>query len=179
MKIFVAGPRAIRSLDNSIKDKLQSIYEKDHIVLVGDADGIDKAVQAFFLSIGYPKVIVYASNGLARHNLGKWPVEAIQVAEHTKGFAYYAAKDEAMASDADFGFMIWNGESKGTLNNVINLLRNEKKALVYFSSLHSFMTVDSMEKLDALLCSCDDKTRAMYEKLRGNQAPVKRQIALF
>ena len=40
---------------------------------------------------------------------------------------YYRAKDLAMVEDADCGFMIWNGESKGTLNNILNLLYMDKK----------------------------------------------------
>jgi hypothetical protein len=41
----------------------------------------------------------------------------------SKDFAYYAAKDLAMAQDAKCGVMLWDGRSKGTLNNIQNLLR--------------------------------------------------------
>lgn len=34
-----------------------------------------------------------------------------------------------MAKAADYGFMIWNGKSKGTLNNIINLVQYNKNVL--------------------------------------------------
>jgi hypothetical protein len=36
-----------------------------------------------------------------------------------RGFAYYATKDQVMVDDAEYGLMLWDGESKGTLNSVI------------------------------------------------------------
>ncbi len=49
MKIFIAGPRAITSLDENVEAKLNSIIEKGFEVLVGDANGIDRLVQSFFI----------------------------------------------------------------------------------------------------------------------------------
>ena len=179
VKIFIAGPRAIPNLNKSVEEKLYGIYEKDHVVLVGDADGIDKAVQGFFSAVNYGNVIVYASNGKARNNLGKWPVEAIRVSGQTKGFDFYAAKDEAMANSADYGFMIWNGESKGTLNNIVNLLNGKKNVLVFFSPHNTFVSLDSFDKLDILLLSCSAKAKAFTEKLRRNPTNAQKQMALF
>ena len=48
MKVFIAGPRALRTLDEKIIRQLISISAKEHEVIVGDADGIDTAVQQFF-----------------------------------------------------------------------------------------------------------------------------------
>jgi hypothetical protein len=48
-------------------------------------------------------------------------------------FFYHTAKDLAMAESADCGFMLWDGLSKGTLNNILNLLERGKKSVVYFS----------------------------------------------
>ena len=173
MKIFIAGPRAIRTLSNDVVDKLHSIYTKNYTVLVGDASGVDKAVQKYYSELNYSNVIVYASNGKARNNLGNWPVETVPVPSGTKGFEFYAAKDRAMANDADYGFMIWNGESKGTLNNMVNLLNDGKKVLVYLSlkadvkGLSSPLnTIDSYEQLEKLLLYCPEETRGLYTKLR-------------
>jgi hypothetical protein len=44
---------------------------------------------------------------------------------------YYGIKDLAMTKDATCGFMLWDGESKGTLTNVVNLLNTKKKTLLY------------------------------------------------
>lgn len=37
-----------------------------------------------------------------------------------------------MAKNADIGFMIWNGKSKGTFNNMINLLNLGKEVILYY-----------------------------------------------
>ena len=43
-----------------------------------------------------------------------------------KGRELYTLKDKAMAKEADYGLMIWDGKSKGTLGN-INKMENENK----------------------------------------------------
>ena len=171
MKIFIAGPRAITTLPEPVQNRLKNLSEKNHTVLVGDANGVDKAVQKYFAAHDYANVIVYASSGKARNNIGDWPVEAVPVPDGVKGFDYYAAKDKAMAAAADYGFMIWNGESKGTLNNIINLLADEKTALVYFAPQQVFATIDSHEKLEELLSRCSDEAKNLYERLRP--APIQ------
>jgi len=161
MKILIAGPRAVSGLADQIKEKLHDICEKGFHVLVGDADGIDKAVQVYLSSLRYDNVIVYASNGKARNNIGNWPVEAVPVSADVRGFDFYAMKDKAMAADADYGFMIWNGKSRGTLSNIVNLLGTGKKSLVYFIPRHSYICIDSFAKLEKLLCHCGNGAKAL------------------
>jgi hypothetical protein len=36
-----------------------------------------------------------------------------------------------MAETADYGLMLWDGKSKGTVNNVVNLSRDHKPVVVY------------------------------------------------
>ena len=172
MKIFIAGPRAVSRLSKAVEDRLHGIYTKGYTVLVGDASGVDKAVQKYFAGLDYAHVIVYASGGKARNNIRNWPVEAVHVADGVKGFAFYAAKDKAMADDADYGFMIWNGESKGTLNNVVNLLNGGKKALVYYLPNDNFVNVGSFEQLEELLKECPEETTALYNTLNPQQISI-------
>jgi hypothetical protein len=179
MKIFISGPRAISNLNKSVQERLYGIYEKNYAVLVGDANGVDKEVQNYFYLLNYANVIVYASNGNARNNIGKWPVEAVHVPGNIKGFDFYSAKDKAMADSADYGFMLWNGESKGTLNNIINLLNENKKALVFFSPHNLFVLIDSFEKLDMLLNFCNEETKKLFEKLYYNATCSQLQLSLF
>jgi hypothetical protein len=40
------------------------------------------------------------------------------------------AKDLHMAREADYGFMIWDGQSSGTLSNILELLEMGNKVLV-------------------------------------------------
>lgn len=165
MKIFVAGPRAIVNLDKSVEERLHSIYEKNFTVLVGDASGVDKAVQKYFSTLNYSNVIVFASEGKARNNVGNWQIEKVDVPQKVKGFDFYATKDKAMAERADYGFILWNGVSKGSLNNIVNLLNGSKKALVYFTPKGQFICIDSFKKLETLLNSCSKETKQLYGKL--------------
>lgn len=56
-----------------------------------------------------------------------------------------------MAKNASCGFMIWDGTSKGTLTNVINLLDAQKKVLLYCSPKKHFFTVRTREDLHQVL----------------------------
>ena len=52
-----------------------------------------------------------------------------------------------MAKDASWGFMLWDGESKGTLANVVNLLNARKKVLLYLSPKKVFFKLRVFENL--------------------------------
>ena len=132
MKIFIAGPRAIKKLDENICMKLESICDKGYSILVGDAEGIDSSIQKYLQQKLYKNVLVFASNGIARNNYGDWKIENVKVEKNVKGFNFYAKKDIEMAKRSDIGFMIWNGKSKGTFNNMINLLNLNKEVILYY-----------------------------------------------
>lgn len=151
MKVFIAGPRAISELDSNVLKRLENIYNSNYTVIVGDADGIDSSVQKYFYNKQYRNVNVFASKGKARNNIGNWKVKNVTVSDNIKGFDFYAAKDIEMAKQSDYGFMIWNGESKGTFNNIINLINFNKEVLVYYIPTEKFYTIKNMEELDSFL----------------------------
>src|SRR5690625_1023521 len=105
MNVFVAGPRAVRSLNHKVKKRLDSIMNNNFTIFVGDAAGIDKQIQTYCHSEGYNKVKVFAANGKVRNNIGQWEVEKVTVAPNITGFDFYATKDLEMAKRADYGFM--------------------------------------------------------------------------
>ena len=156
MNIFIAGAKVIRCLDEAVIQKLDSIYQKGYDVLVGDCDGVDSSVQKYYAGLNYSKVTVYASNGIVRNQL--------------KGFDFYQQKDIAMAEDADYGFMIWDGNSKGTLNNIVNLLFRNKKVLVYLAPYQKMISVKSFDDMDQLIKMCSQKAKTNYYIL--SQQPI-------
>lgn len=85
---------------------------------------------------------MYASNGKARNNAGGWQVKSISVSKDVSGYAFYAAKDKAMAADADYGFMIWDGRSRGTRENINNLTNLGKNTLVFDTRDESFKVIN-------------------------------------
>jgi hypothetical protein len=140
-RVFIGGSRASSRLDTEVLQRLERLCRRDIAVLIGDADGVDKAVQAFLARRRYPRVTVYCSNGLCRNNVGNWTVDAIQTVAKPGSRAFFSAKDRAMARDATYGLMMWNGRSKGTLNNIENLVEQGKPVVVFMTTERSFYTV--------------------------------------
>ena len=158
-KVFIGGSRKISRLGPEVKARVDNIIAGDFTVLIGDAEGADKAVQAYLAERGFKKVVVYCMAEKCRHNLGGWDVQSIHAGKNVKGFEYYATKDRAMAQDATYGFMIWDGKSKGSMNNIRNLLALRKSVLVYLHPNQEFVTVRTSAELDLLLSNRHPQTR--------------------
>jgi hypothetical protein len=155
--VFVAGSRAVSRLNKQVKERLDNIARRNFTVLVGDANGADKAAQQYLAERAYRHVFVYCME-ICRNNLGDWPLRPSmgeRGAKHDR--RYYGIKDAAMARDATWGFMIWDGCSKGTLSNVINLVGANKKVLLYNSPQKRFFTLLTTQDLMALVRSAGIK----------------------
>jgi len=138
----------------------------NYTVLIGDANGADKSIQEYLAIKGFQNVIVFCMDGTYRNNIGNWETRHINANQKRHDFNYYATKDLAMAEEADYGFMIWDAKSKGTLNNIINLLEREKKILVYLSPVSEFYTIGMFDDLEKLLIFCDgDVKLRLYKQL--------------
>lgn len=153
--VFLSGSRKINRLNDVIRGRIQNIVDQGFHVVVGDANGADKAMQSYLADKGYANVAVYCAGRTCRNNVGSWSTEKIDVDPKLKGRAFYTQKDKAMAAQADFGLVLWDGKSEGSINNVLELLRNGKKAVVYFSPRKEFMNVKTPSDADALLRLCE------------------------
>lgn len=153
-KVFFGGSRKIGRLSQTIRERADNIIAKGYVVLIGDANGADKAMQRYLADNAYRKVIVFCSGNNCRNNLGDWETRFVTSNREKKDFLFYAEKDKKMSNEADYGFMLWDGESKGTLNNVLNLLERNKYILVYFSPEKQFITLKKLQDIDILLHKC-------------------------
>jgi hypothetical protein len=90
-----------------------------------------------------------------RNNAGNWPTRQLVAPPRAKGFDYYSVKDRAMADAAEYGLMLWDGKSKGTVNNVVNLSRDHKPVLVYVAPTRQFRTIKTFDDLRDLLAQGD------------------------
>lgn len=150
MNVFIGGSRAVPTLNTAIRSRIDDvIIGPNHTVLIGDANGADKAVQRYLAECRYPNVVVFCIRK-PRHNIGAWPTRIIEPPSDRKNFAYYAAKDSVMANEAKCGVMLWDGRSRGTLNNILNLIAAGKRVLVYLSPTMEFYVLASREDLQAL-----------------------------
>ena len=149
-RVFLGGSRKVSRLNDTIRKRLQEIADRDLEVVVGDANGADRALQAQLAAWNYPRVTVYHVGRAPRNNVGGWPTRQIETPRGAKGFAFYTVKDRAMAYDADCGLMLWDGESRGTLSNVEVLTEQGKAVAVYLAPQRRFKNVRSAEDLRAL-----------------------------
>ncbi len=128
--IFVGGSRHVSRLSSQVKERLKNVIESRFSIVVGDANGADKAVQKYLHDASYDNVTVFCSGDSCRNNIGRWKTLQVKTPKNAKGFEFYAAKDREMAREADFGLMIWDGKSAGTILNILRLVREGKKAVL-------------------------------------------------
>ncbi len=151
-KVFIAGSRRLSRLNKDVRRRIDNIIDKGFTVVVGDANGVDKAVQRYLSSRHYCNVVVFCMEGACRNNIGDWPTRTITAADPgQRDFNYYSTKDRAMVEEADYGLMLWDGQSRGTLTSIVHLVRQGKPAVVYVAPERSFYTLRQSSHLAEML----------------------------
>jgi hypothetical protein len=168
-KVFIGGSRKVTRLHPDVRRRIDKIIEQGFPILVGDANGADKAVQTYLFSRRYGKVDVFCSAGDCRNNVGEWPIKAVSVPAGSRGFDFYAVKDDRMAEEASVGLMIWDGESVGTLVNMARLLRRGKSVVVYLVPDRRFVTLSSRGDWERMVSAKAGGTR--HKALRSAFEP--------
>jgi hypothetical protein len=164
--VFLSGSRNISRLNDAIRIRLQTITDKGFHVVVGDANGADKAIQSYLATMQYANVTVFCAGDVCRNNLGSWEQRNIIVDPKLKGRDFYAQKDKVMASEADYGFVLWDGKSTGSISNVLELMKNGKSIIIYFAPDKSFHALKQASDIEELLERCDSRDyRSMNEKI--------------
>lgn len=150
-KIFISGSISSKEIPKDIIKSVDDCRKKNYTILIGDAPGIDKNMQDMLKADNYKNVEVYHV-GPSPRNLSDrdWIVRRISVdIENEKFFKNrkytreaQMLKDKAMSNDADFGLVIWKDTSKnrfgktsvskGSLNNIYNLLVQNKYVGLFY-----------------------------------------------
>jgi hypothetical protein len=136
MKVFISGSISIKSLQEKDIFFLEQIVEGKCTILIGDAYGVDRAVQQYLAAQNYRLVTVYFSGDKARVNIGNWQTQQISNPDNLTGKVRYQLKDKAMAEDCDSAIMFWDGKSKGTQYNMDNLENLDKYYLVVYRTIN-------------------------------------------
>lgn len=174
-KVFIGGSRRLGRLNEQVRTRAEKMMSEGLRVLVGDANGADKAIQKFFADRQYSNVLVFFSGDSCRNNVGDWETQSVKVDRAKRDFKFYTAKDLAMCEAADYGFMMWDGESQGTVNNILNLLERGKKVVVYHSPEREFLTFRSPADAEQLLHRISPDRAIELDKKVG----LRRRIAAF
>jgi adenine-specific DNA-methyltransferase len=177
--VFIGGSRHVSRLPSEVKKRLDNVVASGHQVIVGDANGADKAVQKHLVDARYDRVIVFCSGSTPRNNLGSWHIHHVDAPKSAKGFQFYAAKDREMARKADFGLMIWDGKSPGTVLNVLRLVRAGKISVLFNVPEKAALNIKSSDQWEAFLAQCsaqlrmDVKERATPEEWIGDHTEAQ------
>lgn len=167
-KIFISGSMKIKNLDPNVLNRIDNIISLNYIVIVGDADGVDRSIQEYLHTKNYNNVLVYCTGQQPRNNIGRWPVKNIETTAQPGTRAFFTVKDIEMANDCNYGMMIWDTKSTGTLSNVLELLKQKKNSLVFINKSKEFIKVKDIHGLEQLLKSMSE--------FSFNKADVKLKI---
>lgn len=170
--VFIAGSISISRLHEMVRERIGNIVSADFDVVVGDADGADASIQACLHDYMARKVTVYCTGETPRNNIAGWPVHSVESKARAGTRAFFMAKDLEMARNSDYGLMIWDSKSTGTLSNVIELLREKKKCVVFVNKDKDFVTVGGKADLDRLLRCMSDHARTKAEEKIGLSAKI-------
>jgi len=166
-KVFIAGSMTIKNLDPKVKERINKIVEQNLEVVVGDADGADTSVQWHLFNHGGSIATVFCAGPTPRNNVGDWPVVSVST-KHAEGSrAFFTAKDLRMAEVADFGLMIWDTKSTGTLSNVIELLTRNKKSVVFVNKTKVFKNVGTVAQLEDLVSFMSEAAKRKADEKIG------------
>lgn len=165
--VFIAGSISISRLHDKVRERINKIVSSDLNVVVGDADGADTSIQQCLRDCHATKVTVYCTGDTPRNNVAAWPVHRVQSRARTGSRAFFTAKDLEMARSSDYGLMVWDCKSTGTLSNVVELLRERKKSVVFVNKDQDFITIADRVGLDRLLRLMSGHARAKAEQKIG------------
>ena len=138
-----------------IRSRIRNMMDQGFRIIVGDANGADKALQGFLAEAAYQNVSVFCAGPVCRNNVGNWQVKKVQVDPKLKGRNFYTQKDKIMAKEADYGFVLWDGRSAGSIRNVFELLKRQKRVVIYLSPEKRFVNISQAQDVQELLNSCN------------------------
>ena len=170
--VFIAGSISISRLHEKVADRINKIVSSDFNIVVGDADGADTSIQECLQRYQAEKVTVYCTGDSPRNNIAEWPVHRVVSKAKIGTRAFFTAKDLEMARHSDYGLMVWDCKSTGTLNNVIELLRSRKKSVVFVNKDKDFVTISDKGGLERLVAFMSDHARAKAEEKIGLTAKI-------
>jgi adenine-specific DNA-methyltransferase len=179
--VVLGGSRHISKLSDEVQVRIDRIVLQQFRVVVGDANGADKALQKYLADRAYKNVEVFCSGTSPRNNLGQWTCHRVTTTGKPGTFDFYAAKDRAMAKEATVGLMLWDGQSVGTMLNVWRLMQEQKMSLVYVQAKQEFVEVRGQEDWRQLLGLAASDTREGIEKRIRAETPAEseKELPLF
>lgn len=149
-KVFISGSISIKNIPEKILPTLDKIIEQNLEVLIGDASGIDYEIKRYFNKKNYYNVTTYTVEDNKPRNpvSSKFKIKKVEIdeKEQKKGKERQRQqhKDIQMTKDSDYSFVIWDGKSKGSYNNIIRSLEQKKPIKVYLNNKNNFISKEEI-----------------------------------
>ncbi len=159
-KVFISGSISLKALPNIVKKSLQTIQEKNIHVLVGDAKGIDSLIQEYFSKKLYFNLTICSIYKIPRHcKNNNFKTILIDVDMDIKSERKkQEKKDEYMSLNSDYSFIVWDGKSKGSFNNIQRAIEYDKLLKVYYTKDDRLLRENELNR---------DTINKIYEKNNG------------
>lgn len=191
-RMFISGSISSKVIPEEVIKSVDDSRRRNYTILIGDAHGIDKNIQDMLKADNYKNVEVYHIGPSPRNFSDReWVDKRIPVdIENTRLFKNgkytreaQMIKDRAMSDDADFGLVLWQDTrknrfgkievSKGSLNNIYNLLiQNKYVGLYYFpapeNGIMKFRDIKEFESqvIEKLV---QEETRKYYYQMKHSR----------
>lgn len=149
--LFISGSLSVKRLPLKVEKAINSTMQNKYHIVLGDARGADNRVQTYLKRQDYDKVTVYYIKKEPRYYLNNlWKKNRVPIDETDdklfKNGRYtqkaQMQKDFQMCLVATSGLVVWNDirknrfgrevVSKGSLNNIVNLLSQNKPVGIYY-----------------------------------------------
>lgn len=171
MKVVLAGSIKFHALPDEVIQLLENLLDANVEFLIGDARGIDTEFQRYLKVKTYPSVRVFFSGLALRTNLGLWPATPVRAAGNARGAALHGAKDRHMTGIASEGVMVWDGESVGTIANVLDLLDQEKRCFLFVGPENELLCLESIREIGPIA----ETYPAPFKEARNRLDKLKKQ----
>ena len=177
-KVVLGGSRSASRLSALVRERVENIISQGLDVVIGDANGADKALQEYLADRRYDKVTVFCSGDVCRNNLGNWEKVFVPSGRKKLDFEHYALKDAQMVGEADYGLFLWDGKSRGTLNSIRMLLKRGRPALVYLSPKKCFLSMKEEQDIECVISEFGPATphRRGGRPKKGIKPPAQRSL---
>jgi len=146
-KVFISGSISIKKLPISVEASIKKIIDAKLEIVVGDADGIDTMVQNYCKQLNYSAVTVYSIYRTPRYKIKDFKNKYIVAqSDSKKERELQQEKDEAMTMDSEYSFIVWDGKSKGSYNNILRAINKKKKIKLYLNYETCFLETFKITK---------------------------------
>jgi hypothetical protein len=131
--IFISGSMDIKKLHPLVRDTIKKItLSNQYEIFIGDAKGVDSLIQKECVTNNFNNCTIFSIIKNPRNFLSENFNFHYILATEKNARKRQQEKDIAMTKKADSLFVIWDGKSKGSYENILRGIELRKKIEIFF-----------------------------------------------